>query len=186
MKKKNDPKRKAALMQKTAVEALEFQTIWGLKQLGVDAELNECALAELASIKELGVTYDLLNMKRFAEGVRQALQVTYDLLNMKRFAEGVRQALQADVVVDMGELVQSVVCMALGISRVSDVQQLAVSQCLWDELLKQKLLTVYYPADVRNEVVAWAMENGFTTSTYLGQPIIKFSKIFLAIKRMVK
>lgn len=166
MKKKNDPKRKAALMQKTAVEALEFQTIWGLKQLGVDAELNECALAELASIKELGVTYDLLNMKRFAEGVRQALQ--------------------ADVVVDMGELVQSVVCMALGISRVSDVQQLAVSQCLWDELLKQKLLTVYYPADVRNEVVAWAMENGFTTSTYLGQPIIKFSKIFLAIKRMVK
>lgn len=166
MKKKNDPKRKAALMQKTAVEALEFQTIWGLKQLGVDAELNECALAELASIKELGVTYDLLNMKRFAEGVRQALQ--------------------ADVVVDMGELVQSVVCMALGISRVSDVQQLAVSQCSWDELLKQKLLTVYYPADVRNEVVAWAMENGFTTSTYLGQPIIKFSKIFLAIKRMVK
>lgn len=153
-------------MQKTAVETLEFQTIWGLKQLGVDAELNECALAELASIKELGVTYDLLNMKRFAEGVRQALQ--------------------ADVVVDMGELVQSVVCMALGISRVSDVQQLAVSQCLWDELLKQKLLTVYYPADVRNEVVAWAMENGFTTSTYLGQPIIKFSKIFLAIKRMVK
>lgn len=166
MKKKNDPKRKAALMQKTAVETLEFQTIWGLKQLGVDAELNECALAELASIKELGVTYDLLNMKRFAEGVRQALQ--------------------ADVVVDMGELVQSVVCMALGISRVSDVQQLAVSQCLWDELLKQKLLTVYYPADVRNEVVAWAMENGFTTSTYLGQPIIKFSKIFLAIKRMLK
>lgn len=166
MKKKNDPKRKAALMQKTAVEALEFQTTWGLKQLGAGAELNECALAELASIKELGVTYDLLNMKRFAEGVRQALQ--------------------ADVVVDMGELVQSVVCMALGISRVSDVQQLAVSQCLWDELLKQKLLTVYYPADVRNEVVAWAMENGFTTSTYLGQPIIKFSKIFLAIKRMVK
>ena len=166
MKKKNDPKRKAALMQKTAVETLEFQTIWGLKQLGVDAELNECALAELASIKELGVTYDLLNMKRFAEGVRQALQ--------------------ADVVVDMGELVRSIVCVALGISRVSDVQQLAVSQCLWDELLKQKLLTVYYPADVRNEVVAWAMENGFTTSTYLGQPIIKFSKIFLAIKRMVK
>lgn len=166
MKKKNDPKRKAALMQKTAVETLEFQTIWGLKQLGVDAELNECALAELASIKELGVTYDLLNMKRFAEGVRQALQ--------------------ADVVVDMGELVQSVVCMALGISRVSDVQQLAVSQCSWDELLKQKLLTVYYPADVRNEVVAWAMENGFTISTYLGQPIIKFSKIFLAIKRMLK
>lgn len=166
MKKKNDPKRKAALMQKTAVETLEFQTIWGLKQLGVDAELNECALAELASIKELGVTYDLLNMKRFAEGVRQALE--------------------ADVVVDMGELVRSVVCVALGISRVSDVQQLAVSQCSWDELLKQKLLTVYYPTNVRNEVVAWAMENGFTTSTYLGQPIIKFSKIFLAIKRMVK
>lgn len=166
MKKKNDPKRKAALMQKTAVETLEFQTIWGLKQLGVDAELNECALAELASIKELGVTYDLLNMKRFAEGVRQALQT--------------------NVVVDMGELAKSVICVALGISRVSDVQQLAVSQCSWDELLKQKLLIVYYPADVRNEVVAWAMENGFTTSTYLGQPIIKFSKIFLAIKRMVK
>lgn len=166
MKKKNDPKRKAALMQKTAVETLEFQTIWGLKQLGVDAELNECARTELARIKELGVTYDLLNMKRFVDGVRQALQT--------------------DVVVDMGELTKSVICVALGISRVSDVQQLAVSQCSWDELLKQKLLAVYYPADVRNEVVAWAMENGFTTSTYLGQPIIKFSKIFLAIKRMVK
>ena len=166
MKKKNDPKRKAALMQKTAVETLEFQTIWGLKQLGVDAELNECARTELASIKELGVTYDLLNMKRFAEGVRQALQT--------------------NVVVDMGELAKSVICVALGISRVSDVQQLAVSQCSWDELLKQKLLIVYYPADVRNEVVAWAIENGFTISTYLGQPIIKFSKIFLAIKRMVK
>lgn len=166
MKKKNDPKRKAALMQKTAAETLEFQTTWGLKQMGADAELNECALAELASIKELGVTCDLLNMKRFAEGVRQALQT--------------------NVVADMGELVRSVVCVALGISRVSDVQQLAVSQCSWDKLLKQKLLTVYYPANIRNEVVAWAMENGFTTSTYLGQPIIKFSKIFLAIKRMVK
>lgn len=166
MKKKNDPKRKATLMQKTAVETLEFQTTWGLKQLGADAALSECALAELASIKELGVTYDLLNMKRFAEGVRQALQT--------------------DAFVDMGELAKSVTCVALGISRVSDVQQLAVSQCSWDELLKQKLLTVYYPADVRNEVVAWAIENGFTTSTYLGQPIIKFSKIFLVIKRMVK
>ena len=166
MKKKNDPKRKATLMQKTAVETLEFQTTWGLKQLGVDAELNECVRTELARIKELGVTCDLLNMKRFVDGVRQALQ--------------------ADVLVDMGELVRSIVCVALGISRVSDVQQLAVSQCSWDELLKQKLLTVYYPADVRNEVVAWAMENGFTISTYLGQPIIKFSKIFLAIKRMLK
>lgn len=141
MKKKNDPKRKAALMQKTAVEALEFQTIWGLKQLGVDAELNECALAELASIKELGVTYDLLNMKRFAEGVRQALQT--------------------NVVVDMGELAKSVICVALGISRVSDVQQLAVSQCLWDELLNpnRSLENMYFRGYVCNSLIYNILQN---------------------------
>ena len=54
---------------------------------------------------------------------------------------------------------------------------------MWKELLKQKLIPIYYPEEIRNKVIAWANENGYTTSTYLGQPIIKFSNLFLLIKR---
>lgn len=56
---------------------------------------------------------------------------------------------------------------------------------MWKGLLNKKLIPLYYPEKIRNKVIAWAHENGYTTSTYLGQPIIKFNKLFLLIKRTI-
>ena len=74
-------------------------------------------------------------------------------------------------------------CIELGISHVEDIHNIKTDPNMWKELLKQKLIPIYYPEEIRNKVIVWADENGYTTSTYLGQPIIKFSNLFLLIKR---
>lgn len=49
--------------------------------------------------------------------------------------------------------------------------------------LIKKILIIFYPDEKRNAVVEWAKMNGYNTSTYLGQPIVKFTKLYIRIER---
>ena len=49
--------------------------------------------------------------------------------------------------------------------------------------IEKKLLTIYYPEKLRNKVVDWAKANGYSTSSYLGRPIVKFKQLYLIIER---
>ena len=167
MAKNKNQKRKDAISLKNAQETLRFQVQWGLKKLGVaeGGVLYKLAIVELEYIAELGLTQDLLTMKKLIDGVEQ------------KFG--------ASVTADKAPFAQSIVCIALGIARVSDVSNIGLPMN-WADAIAQKLLPVYFSDTVRNNAVAWAKQNGFNTSTYLGKPIAKFSNIYLIIDRTIE
>ena len=70
MAKNKNQKRKDAISLKNAQEALRFQVQWGLKKLGVaeGGVLYKLAIVELEYIAELGLTQDLLTMKKLIDG----------------------------------------------------------------------------------------------------------------------
>jgi len=163
--KKKDNRRKDALTKKSNFESLQFQTMFALKQMGASEQIMKLAEVELTAIDELGLTQDLLDIKRLVDGAKQHIG--------------------AEVIPQAGDLQYGCVCPALGISRLGDDCAFKCFKKTWAELVAQKTLTIYYPDAVRNQVVEWAKANGYNTSTFLGNPMIKFQKIFLVIKRTI-
>ena len=168
MAKKNlKQKRKvanASLLNKNAVESLSFQTHWGLKQLGVqeDHVLYEMADVEIGIVSELEMVLDLLSIKKFIDGVRQNLQVT--------------------PTPDCGDFKDSAMSWGLGIATCMELHPID-DPISWYAMKRQKMMKIYYPESKRNEVVSWAKDNGFNTSTYFGRPIVKFTNIYVIIER---
>ena len=163
MAKKNQKKRDA-LSKKSAVETLRFQTHWGLKQLG-QAEgsmFHQLADAEIDLIAELEIAQDLLAIKSFVDGVKQNLAATPTQ--------------------NKGNLIKSPTAIAIGIASVSDIEDMGMPLS-WKDMIDQKLLSIYFPEESRNNIVDWAKANGYNASTYLGRPILKFSKLFVMIER---
>lgn len=165
-KKNKEIKRQEAHAKKSAIQSIEFLTSFGLKQMGAEDSIYVSAQAELKEIIQL--------------------EIYMDILDIKKLVDGVKQHLNAKVYLGNGDLNDSYVCLALGITCINDINNRLSPSRTWEERLKQKILSLYYPGNVRNKVVAWAKENGFNTSIYLGQPVIKFSKIFLLIKRTIQ
>lgn len=161
--KKKNFHRQETLARKSAIQSIEFLTSFGLKQMDAEDTFRESADAELKEIIELDLYRDLLEIHKLIDSIRI------------HFNE--------NVIEGKGDLCNSCVCMALGISRVSDVNSIIIDRDRWGKLLDQKFVSIYYPNEIRNSIVDWAGENGYKTSTHLGQPIIKFSKLFLSIKR---
>ena len=164
MAKKKNQNHKEKLEKKSAVESLKFQTHYGLGQLGrADGDtFLALADAEVNVIAELGLTDDILGVKNLAEGIKRNLNV--------------------ESTTDRGDFCTSVVAIALGIARISDLDHMAVPVS-WEEQIEKKILTIYYPEEWRNRVVEWAKANDYNTSTYLGRPIVKFNKLFIIIER---
>ena len=163
MKKKNQ-KRNDALKLRSAIETLSFQTDWGLKKLGVedDEKYGELSKVEVGYITELGLVQDILSIKDLVDGIRKEFQV--------------------EPCVELGDSSNSLVTIALGLGRVEDLHNMGLPSD-WKELMQKKLLKIYYPEEVRNKIFEWARTNGYNTSTYLGQPIVKFNKLFILLKR---
>ena len=165
MKKKNQ-KRNEALKLKSAIETLSFQTNWGLKKLGGDDGENygELAKVEVGYITELGLVQDILSIKELVDGIRKEFQV--------------------EPCVELGDFCNSLVTIALGISRIGNIKDMGLPTD-WKELVQKKLLKIYYTDEVRNKIFEWAKASGYNTSTYLGQPIVKFNKLFILLERNV-
>ena len=165
MKKKNQ-KRNEALKLKSAIETLSFQTSWGLKKLGGDdgEKYGEMAKVEVDYITELGLVQDILSIKELVDGIRNEFQV--------------------EPCVELGDFCNSLVTIALGIGRLSSIKNMGIPND-WNELIRKKLLKIYYPDEVRNKIFEWAKSEGYNTSTYLGQPIVKFGKLFVLLERDV-
>ena len=164
MAKKNNQNRKQELAKKSVVESLIFQTHFGLKTMGcVEGSMwHEQAETEISFIEELDLTQDIMDLKSFVEGVKKELGVA--------------------PTPEKGDFCTSITAIALGIASVPvlDNMQMPIS---WQDQITKKILTMYYPEDCRNAVVDWAKANGYNTSTYLGQPIVKFKHIFVIIER---
>lgn len=165
MAKKKEQRRKDVLAEKSAVENIRFQTHWGLKKLGFEdgGMLHDYADVELGTIIETGLVKDILTLKKLVDGVKQALQV--------------------EPTPECGDFIQSCVSIALGIAKISDLNKLQVAELTWNERVEKKLLKVFYPDDQCNAVADWAKQNGFNTSTFLGRPLVKLSKLYIVISR---
>lgn len=166
MKKKKNQKRSDVLKQKRDVETLSFLTSWGLKNLygGIDETFYKLAMVEVDYLAEIGLVQDILSIKSMVDAIKSALNV--------------------EPCANTGDFCNSIVALALGIAKHNDIKNMGLP-VTWNEHLKKKLLKIFYPEEVRNKIFEWAKENGFNTSTYLGQPIIKFSKVFILIERYV-
>ena len=164
MAKKENQKRKQELAERKAMESLVFQVHYGLKMLGrEDNDLShKLADAEIGVISKLGLTQDILNLKNLIDGVKRDLSF--------------------EPMPESGDLCTSFSAIALGIARIQSLEQMNVP-ANWEALTNKKLLDIFYFGNTRNQVVEWARANGFTTSTYLGHPIVKFNKINVILKR---
>lgn len=165
MIKKRNQNRKDELTKKSAVESVRFQTHFGLKQMGrEDGDIfHELANAEINFVTELGLTNDILGIKKLVEGARRDLN--------------------AEPTPGKGDFCTSVVVtIALGISRIPVLDDMKLPMS-WQEQINKKILTVYYPDECRNAVAEWAKANGYNTSTYLGHPMIKFKLLFIILER---
>ncbi|MBQ0022208.1 MAG: hypothetical protein KBT29_03100 [Prevotellaceae bacterium] len=164
MSKKKNQKKAEAQAKKSAVETLCFQSHWGLKQLGQEEGniFHQLVDAEVDFIAELDLAQDLLAIKSLVDGVKQSFAVT--------------------PTPEKGDFVKSPTAVALGISLVEDINNIGIP-LTWSEMIEQKLLTIYYPEEYRNQIIDWAKSNGYNTSTYLGGPIVKFRKLYIIIDR---
>ena len=163
MTKKKNQKKAEAHAKKSAVETLRFQAHWGLKQLGHEDDMfNQLIDAEVDFIAELELAQELLAIKSLVDGVK----LSFVVKKKKK----------------KGDFVKSPTAVALGIAQVEDINKIGLP-LTWSEMIEQKILTIYYPEEYRNQIVDWAKTNGYNTSTYLGRPIVKFSKLYIIIDR---
>ena len=164
MTKKKNQKKAESHAKKSAVESLRFQAHWGLKQLGnEDGNLFHTLVdGEVDFIAKLDLAQDMLAIKSLVDGVKQSFKATPTL--------------------EKGDFVKSPTAVALGIASVEDINNIGIP-LTWNEMIAQKLLTIYYPEECRNQIIEWAKTNGYNTSTYLGRPIVKFCKLYLVIER---
>ena len=164
MSKKKNLKKAESKAKKSAVETLRFQAHWGLKQLGHDDDMfHQLVDAEVDFIAELELAQDMLAIKSLIDGVKQSFKATPTL--------------------EKGDFVRSPTAVALGIASVEDINNMRIPIIRWDEMIAQKILTIYYPEEYRNQIIDWAKANGYNCSTYLGLPIVKFSKLYIIIDR---
>ena len=98
------------------------------------------------------------------------------------FIDDVKKNLATTPTPEKGDLVKSPTAIALGIASVGDIEAME-TPLIWKDMVDQKLLSIYYPGENRNDIVDWAKVNGYNTSTYLGRPILKLSKLFVMIER---
>ena len=163
MAKKKNQKKAEAQAKKSAVETLRFQAHWGLKRLSHEDDMfNLLVDAEVDFIAELELAQDMLAIKSLVDGVKQSFKAT--------------------PTPEKGDFMKSPTAVALGIAQVEDINNIGIP-LTWSDMIAQKLLTIYYPEEYRNQIINWAKQKGFNKSTYLGMPMIKFSHIFLVMDR---
>lgn len=163
MAKKKNQKKAEAHAKKSAVETLRFQAHWGLKQLGHDDDMfHKLVDAEVNFIAELELAQDMLAIKTLVDGVQQSFKTT--------------------PTPEKGDFVKSATAVALGIAQIDDINNIGIP-LTWNDMIAQKLLTIYYPEEYRNQIIDWAKANGYIISAYLGRPIVKFSKLYIIIDR---
>lgn len=164
MAKKKNTKKTEAQFKKTTFESLRFQVHHGLNPISIEMGMpfHDFGDAELEEIKKLDITQDILCIKNMVEGIRSALGCI--------------------PVADRGDFCNSTVALGLGFASFTGFDYMTPIFS-WENVVGKKIVSVYYEEQVRNDVVEWAKNNGYTTSTYLGKPIVKFNKLYVIIER---
>ena len=83
------------------------------------------------------------------------------MLAIKSLVDGVKQSFGAIRTAEKGDSVKSPTTVALGIAYFEDINRIGIP-LTWSEMIKQKLLTIYYPEESQNQIDDWAKQMGIT------------------------
>ena len=165
MSKNKDQKRKAQLATRAKNESFRFQVEYMRKQKGIDiTRMEQNLTAELDAICQNGLTDALLDLANIVEEIRKEL--------------GFEQ--EADKCSLNGTLVPFI----LGITATQPDNTTYVPELFLGEFPLQ--VVIAYDNEERNQVVDWIKSHGYEVTTYLGQPMLKLSKIRFVIRRTIK
>lgn len=164
--KKKDQKRKAVLESKSKVEALRFLSFWGAQQKQV----------ELTPETKARIEKEILQFSN--------LQLAADLLELNKIMDRIKNELGIKNEPTVGLLAGSMVAYCLGL----EPQNPMLSDKTMDlsQIQLPVQLTVSYDNEIRQLIVDWLTKNGYTMSTFLGQPLIKLTNSRIVIRRVVK
>jgi len=165
MSKNKDQKRKAQLATRAKNESFRFQVEYIRKQKDIDITgMEQNLTTELDAICQNGLTDTLLDLAKIVEGMRTEL--------------GFEQ--EADKCSLNGSLVPFI----LGITATQPDCTTYVPGLFTAQLPLQ--VTIAYDDEIRNRVVDWMKVNGYETSSYLGQPLLKLKNARIVIRRVLK
>ena len=165
MSKNKDQKRKAQLATRAKNESFRFQVEYTRKQKGINIMgMEQDLTAELDAICQNGLTDALLDLAKIVEGIRKEL--------------GYEQ--EADKCSLNGSLVPFI----LGITK-TQPGCTTYNPGIFTAQLPLKV-TIAYDDEIRNRVVDWMKVNGYETSSYLGQPLLKLKNARIVIRRVLK
>lgn len=165
MSKNKDQKRKAQLATRAKNESFRFQVEFTRKQKGIDIMgMEQNLITELDAICQNDFTDALLDLAKIVEGIRKEL--------------GLEQ--EADKCSLNGSLVPFI----LGITATQPDSTTYVPGIFTAQQPLQ--VTIAYGNEIRNRVVDWMKANGYETSSYLGQPLLKLKNARIVIRRVLK
>ena len=165
MSKNKNQKRKVQLITRAKNESFRFQVEFTRKQKGIDIMgMEQNLITELDAICQNDFTDALLDLAKIVEGIRKEL--------------GFEQ--EADKCSLNGSLVPFI----LGITATLPDCTTYVPGIFPAQLPLQ--VTIAYDDEIRNRVVDWMKVNGYETSSYLGQPLLKLKNARIVIRRVLK
>ena len=165
MSKNKDQKRKAQLATRAKNESFRFQVEYMRKQKEIDITgMEQNLTTELDAICQNGLTDALLDLAKIVEGIRKELGFEQEA--------------------DKCSLNGSLVTYILGITATLPDCTTYVPGIFPAQLPLQ--VTIAYDDEIRNRVVDWMKVNGYETSSYLGQPLLKLKNARIVIRRVLK
>lgn len=171
-KKKTDPKRKAALAERTKIDAFKFQLEWQLKKVLPEVDLeNDAVKAEMDAIIKGNWLKAFSDLSEIIKGVQQDLGATPD--------------------VERNSLNGSIIAYIYGISTVNPLNADGTVK-MEDPVTKKpenendRFLRVelYYDNEVWMKVGDWAKAHGYESIIMAYHPIIKLQNMRVNIHRI--
>ena len=171
-KKMSETKRKAALAERTKVDAFKFQVEWQLKKVLPNLSMDNAALqAEI----------DTIVKRDWVKGLNDLAEII----------KGVKQDLIASPVEDKNSLNGSIIAYIYGITTINPVNddgtlkaEDPITKAPEDENDRMLRVDLYYDNEVWMKVGDWAKEHGYESIIMAYHPVIKLQNVRVNIHRI--
>lgn len=171
-KKKSDTKRKAALAERTKVDAFKFQVEWQLKKVLPNLSMDNAALQS---------EIDTIVKRNWIKGLNDLAEII----------KGVKQDLNASPVEDKNSLNGSIIPYIYGITTINPVNDDGtlkakdpITKAPEDENDRMLRVDLYYDNEVWMKVGDWAKAHGYESIVMAYHPVIKLQNVRVNIHRI--
>ena len=171
-KKMSETKRKAALAERTKVDAFKFQVEWQLKKLLPNLSMDNAALQ---------TEIDTIVKRNWIKGLNDLAEII----------KGVKQDLIASPVEDKNYLNGSIIAYIYGITTINPVKddgtlkaEDPITKAPEDENDRMLRVDLYYDNEVWMKVGDWAKAHGYESIVMAYHPVTKLQNVRVNIHRI--